>query len=245
MLRLLFIIIFLIIFFTASIPLYLILWIIGKFNRNARHIISLRIVQWAFKVIIFITGSDITCVGLENIPKDEAVLFVGNHRGFFDIIISYSMMPNLTGYVSKKEIGNVPFLGTWMKLVNCLFMDRSDIKASMKTILLGIERIKSGISIFIFPEGTRAKQGESMKNFKEGSLKMAQKTGCKVIPVAFCNTSAIFEDHLPFIKKAKVYLEFGKPIVLEELAPEDKKHLGRYTHDKIQQMIQAAENDSL
>ena len=83
---------------------------------------QLRLVQWAFRVIIFLSGADIEFIGEENVPKDEAVLYIGNHRSFFDIIITYSRCPRLTGYISKQSITKIPVLGLWMKRLHCLFL---------------------------------------------------------------------------------------------------------------------------
>ncbi len=237
MIRLILTAIFLLIFFIISLVLFLFEYILGLFSRNLRDRTSYAIVQLAFKIIIFISGAKIIVKGFDNIPKNQSVLYVGNHRSFFDIVISYSMVPPLTGFVSKKEIKKVPILSTWMKLMNCLFLDRDNIKEGLKTILQGIEMVKSGTSIFIFPEGTRSHEDLVMRDFKEGSLKIAEKSGSPIIPVAFCNTSAIFEDHFPYIKKAKVIVEYGKPIYPKELDKENQKHLGVYTHDIIQDMV--------
>lgn len=238
MIRFIILFIFLVLFFIVSIPILLIEWMIGKFNPAARDLSCLRIVQAALRTILFISGTKTTVIGLENIPENEPVLFIGNHRGFFDIVISYTRMKDLTGFVSKKEIGNLPILHTWMVRLYCLFLDRSDIKAGLKTILQGIDYIKNKhVSIAIFPEGSRNKD-EGVKPFKEGSFKFAQKTGCKIIPMAQNNTSAIFEDHFPFIKKSHTVLEFGKPIVMSELSKEDQKTIGAYTHKIVADMYE-------
>ena len=235
MIRFICIITFLILFLICSIPLFFIEWVIGKFNRRAKDISSLRIVQWAFNVIIAMTGVDLTVIGEENIP-DEAVLFVGNHRSYFDIVITYARCKRLTGYVSKKEMESFPLLSIWMKYLYCLFLDRKDIKAGLKTILQGIEYIKRGISICIFPEGTRNRTDE-MLPFKEGSMKIAEKTGCPIIPMAITNSAEIFENHLPFVRPCHVILEYGTPILPGELSREEKKFLGSYTQSRIQEML--------
>ncbi len=237
MLRLILIVIFLIIFFIISLPLFVIEWLIGKFNPHAKDISSLRIVQSAFKVILFIGGVKTTIVGFDNIPKDEPVLFVGNHRSFFDVIISYSMMPHLTGFVSKKEIEKIPLLRTWMRYLYCLFLDRSNIKDGLKTILSGIDNIKNGISIVIFPEGTRNDE-DGIKRFKQGSFKIAEKSGCKIIPMVQNNTSAVFEEHFPRIKRTHTVIEFGTPIDISTLEEEQRKAIGAYTHDIMLEMYE-------
>jgi len=237
MIRFIIVVIAVVLFFTASLIIIPIEYLIGLFSKKARERSSYAIVQWALRVVIFMSGIKLNLIGFDKVPKDRPVLYVGNHRSFFDIIISYSMVPR-TGYIAKKEIKKVPILSWWMVLVNCLFLDRKNPREGLKTILQAIENINNGISVFIFPEGTRAKSDDEMRDFKEGSLKIAQKTNCPVIPVSFNNTSAIFEDQFPKIRPVKVTVEFGTPIIPSELPAEDNKHLGKYTHDIVKGMLE-------
>lgn len=235
MLRFILIVIILVGYLILSIPLLLIEWIIGKFNTRAKDISSLRIVQAIFRLMIFIAGVKITVIGEENVPADQAVLYIGNHRSYFDILLTYSRCPNLTGFVAKKEMKKAPLLNFWMMYLHCLFLDRENLKEGLKTILKGIEKIKNGISIFIFPEGTRSR-GEScldMLPFHEGSFKLATKTNCPVIPVAMNNTAEIMEAHFPKIRPCHVIIEYGKPIIPSELSKEDVRHIGEYTRNII------------
>ena len=175
MFRFIFVAVFLILYLILSIPVFFVEWVIGKFNPHARDISSLRIVQWGFKVILKMTGVKVTVIGEENVP-DEPVLFIGNHRSFFDILLTYSRCKNLTGYVAKKEMEKVPLLSTWMHFVYCLFLDRENPKEGLKTILQAIDYVKKGISICIFPEGTRNKGEElTMLPFKEGVSRLPQR----------------------------------------------------------------------
>ena len=236
MIRFLLVAIFLILFLIGSIPLLIIEWIIGHFNMDLKDRSSLAIVKWAFNVIIFLTGVDITVLGEENVPKDEAVLYVANHRSYFDIVLTYARVPRLTGYISKIEVERVPLLRNWMRNLHCLFLDRQDIKQGLKTILTGIEKLKSGISICIFPEGTRNKEKDTFLPFHGGSFKLAEKSGCPIIPIALNNVADIFEDHSPKIKKTKVVIEYGKPIYPNQLDKENKKNLAGYVSDQIKDM---------
>lgn len=224
MIRLLLICIFLLIIFILSLILFPIEWLIGKFSPHARDISSLRFVQLVFKIVLFISGVSTTVIGFENIPKDEPVVFIGNHRGFFDIVVSYSRMPGLTGFVAKKEMNKVPFIRVWMRLLYCLFLDRSNAKEGLKTILKGIEQLKNGVSAVIFPEGTRNK-GDGILPFHGGSFKLAEKSGCKIIPMVQNNTENVFEEHLPLIKKTHTVLEFAEPIDVSSLDRDAKKAL--------------------
>ena len=225
-------------FLILSIPILLVEWIIGKFNPMAKEISSLRIVQAVFRSILWVAGVKLTVIGEENVPTDVPVLYIGNHRSFFDVPLTYPRCPIRTGYIAKKEMEKVPLLSTWMKRLHCLFLDRSDLKAGMKTILAAIEEIKNGVSICIFPEGTRNNGEElSMLPFRDGALKIAEKTGCAIIPISMNNTADIFEAHFPRVKKVHVVIEYGKPIYPKELDKETRKHLGIYCHDLIQDTI--------
>lgn len=237
MIRFILIVLFLGVFFISSILIFPIVLLIGLFSRKARDRMSFAIVSWAFGFIVCIAGTKVDIVGYDNIPKDQAVLYVGNHRSMFDIAINYWKLPPLLGFVSKIEMKKFPFLSWWMRLVNCLFLDRENIKEGMKTIIKGSEQLKSGISMFIFPEGTRSKLESEMLEFKEGSLKMAEKAGVLIVPVAITNTSACFEDHFPKVKKAHVIIEYGEPIDLKAMDKETRKHAGAYTRGIIQEMV--------
>lgn len=242
MIRLILIFLFLILYLACSIPVLAATWLLAKKNQYAADMARLRMVQWAFKVIQVLAGVRLTVIGEENVPKDTAVLYVGNHRSFFDTVITYARCPGLTGYVAKDSIQKIPVLSTWMKRLYCLFLNRDDIKEGMKTILTGISQIKSGISMCIFPEGTRGRgiDETDMPPFKEGSLKMAEKTGCPVIPMALTGTADIFEKHLPWIRPADVILQYGEPIYPKELAKEEQKRLGNYAQRKILTMLERA-----
>lgn len=212
---------------------------LGKKDPAARDRESLKIVQRMFCLILKVSGVEVTVKGAENIPKDTAVLYVGNHRSFFDILVGYTTVPDLMGFVAKKEMLSYPLLRSWMRNVNCLFLDRKDIKAGLKTILEGIEKVKSGISMWIFPEGTRNRNESELEllPFKEGSLKIAEKTGCPVVPVAMTGTADVFEKHFPMIRPKQVTVYYGEPFYIKELEPEQRKHAGAYTREVLIGML--------
>ncbi len=227
---------FLLLFLIVTIPIELILLLIGRFNLPLRDKISRACAYFGFYVVTFFSGSRVIVNGLDNIPEDTACLFVGNHTSYFDVIISYTLMKRPTGYVAKTEFKKYPSLNLWMYLIRCLFIDRNDIRQGMKTILKGVEYLKSGVSMFVFPEGTRSRTGK-MLPFKEGSMKMAERSGCPIIPVAISNTATMFEDHFPKITPETVVFSFGEPVYTAKLEGEDKKHCGRYIQNIIQDML--------
>lgn len=229
---------YLLLYLIITLPFELILFIIGKFNMPLRDKICFACVKYGgFGVVRKFSGAKIIVNGLENIPHDTACLFVGNHTSFFDVIIGYTLMDRPTGFVAKKEFFKYPSLNVWMHYIRCLFIDRKDIKQGMKTILKAVEYLKSGINIFVFPEGTRSRTGE-MLPFKEGSMKMAEKSGCPIIPVAISNTLTMFEAHFPRITPETIVFTFCEPIYTKDLEGEAKKHTGEYVQNIIRDTIE-------
>lgn len=227
--------IFLLLFFIVSIPLYLIELLIGLINKDAMRKSSLAIVSWAFRVVAFLSGVKLVVKGEENVPKDEAVLYIGNHLSYFDVVVTYPRVPRPTGYIAKKEFLKVPFLSWWMLFLDCLFMDRNDVKQSAQIIFSAIDKIKSGISICIYPEGTRSKDETTIQEFHKGSFKPAQRTNCPIVPMIVTHTRDIFENHLPFLKSTHVVLEYLPPVRFSDLSKEDQKQIHEYFRNVMQE----------
>lgn len=233
--RIILVALFVSLFLILTIPVMIVEWIIGKFNQNLKDRSSIKIVQWAFHCVLFLSGTDITVIGEENVPKDEPVLYIGNHRSYFDVVITYARVPGLCGYISKKEIERIPLLNVWMRYLHCLFLDRNNIKEGLAVILAAINKVKAGISICVFPEGTRNDSDEDFLPFHGGSLKIAEKGGCAIIPMALNHTDDIFEAHLPWIHKTHIVLEYCKPIYPKDLPIEDRKKLSDIVENVIKE----------
>ncbi len=239
MIRLIIVLLFVILFLLVSLILIPIGYLIGVFSRNTKDKYAQAMISWAFSVVGALAGAQVTVKNKENIPRDEAVLYIANHRSMFDIVLLYAQMFRPTAIVAKKEIKKVPILSWWMILMHCRFMDRSDMKQSLQVILGCIEDAKNGISILIYPEGTRSK-GESeldMNPFKEGSFKIALKSGVKIVPVAIHGTREIFERQFPRIKPNKVTIAYGMPIDPQKLDKDHQKEIAKTCQSQIRDML--------
>ena len=228
--------VFLALFCLFSWPLFGLVNLVGLLDPKKKVTMSQDIAVWGFKVILKLSGTTIDVKGLENVPADVPVLYVANHRSYFDIVTCYTLVKNNTGFIAKKEMEKFPSVQRWMKYINCQFLDRDNVREGLKTILKCIDLIKEGTSIFVFPEGTRSLGGE-MLPFKEGTFKIATKTGCPIIPVAIKDTEKIFETHIPKIEKRTVSIEFGPPVYPSDLTAAEKKFIGATVQNKIRVML--------
>ncbi|HOC28392.1 MAG TPA: lysophospholipid acyltransferase family protein [Treponemataceae bacterium] len=156
------------------------------------------VASWA-RYVVGLSGSTVEVSGEEHIPSDTAVVFVGNHQGYLDIPVLLGYVKKNKAFISKIEILKVPYLSDWMKLMQCTFLDRKNMRQSVQAMQQAIETVKKGYSLVIFPEGTRSRGGP-VGEFKAGSFKLALKAGVPIVPVTIDGTWRLFEEHNRFAK---------------------------------------------
>lgn len=179
------------------------------------------------------TGCPIEKVGQDHIPPNQAVLFVSNHQGEFDIPLLMGTVQRPVGFIAKKELAAVPLMGWWMTAVGCVFINREDRRASLEAAKESIARLQSGHSLVVFPEGTRSDRAE-MAEFKKGSLNIAIRAGVPIVPVAIKDTFKIKNKNQFNIHKTPVRVTFFSPIDTGTLTDEEKEILT----EKVQGIIQ-------
>jgi 1-acyl-sn-glycerol-3-phosphate acyltransferase len=199
--------------------------------KKTDHYIQKVAYKWA-KFVMNASGAKINVIGVDNLPKDQTVLFVSNHQSNFDIPLLLSAIDMPKGFIGKKELENWPFISTWMKYMNCIFMDRDNLRKSAQSIVEGINLLKSGYSMVIFPEGTRSK-GQPVGEFKGGSFKLATKSKCPILPITINGTYKLLESNNNMIKGANVELVIHPPIDVTKLSKEELENLPETVHSII------------
>ena len=220
--------------FVIAIPIITVGFVLGLFSRKAKDAYMKIMMHMIFAGINFVSGAKVKYIGLEKIPSDLPVLYVANHESFFDVLLTLTKLPGTICFVAKKQFGKVPIFGQALALYNTLFIDRDNIKQGLQTILKAIENVKSGMSVFIFPEGTRSRDGK-MNDFKEGSMKIAVKSGCPIVPIAISNTANVYENHFPKVYPVPVVIEILDPVYPDKFDKTEQKHLGKLCRERIEE----------
>jgi len=206
-----------------SLPYHCYLRKLWKKNPEKSWKKARKYVSGFFRKELKISGCKITAIGKENIPQDVPVLFVSNHRSYFDILITHETIGTPVGFVAKKEMLKIPLLPLYMDDIGCLFIDRNDIRQGMETIKKGTEYMKMGHSMVLFPEGTR-NQKDTLLPFREGGYRMAEKSNAPIVPVAISGSDLLLESApKKRIRSHSVVIEFGEPIYLDKLSPKERK----------------------
>lgn len=185
--------------------------------------------------VVNLSGAKVTVEGLENLPEGP-VVFIGNHQGNFDIPILLSFIDKPKAFIAKIETLKLPFVSSWMRQMRCVFMDRNDIRQSITAINQGVQYLKEGYSMVIFPEGTRS-GGVEMGEFKAGSFKLATKSGVPIVPIAINGSYNIMGKKSLIVQPAEVSVKILKPIETTKLSKEELKNLHDMVYEEIKAVI--------
>lgn len=193
-----------------------------KSKEKAQEYLNNKVVNWANYIVKYV-GLTVNIEGLENIPKGSFLL-VSNHQSNLDMPVILSSLNMSFAAIAKKEMEKIPIVSYWMKEINCIFMDRNNIRESVKSINQGIQFLKSGKPILVFPEGTRSKSS-NVGEFKKGSMKLGTKANVPIVPISINGTYKALEGNNNRFKPADVKLIIHKPIIPSELSKEEQNGL--------------------
>ena len=181
------------------------------------ELVNKHIPHWS-RGILKVTGVSLSVEGLENIPKDTACVFVGNHRSYYDIPLLLASLDKPHGILAKEELEKIPLLNRWMKLLGCVFVQRDDLRASVRALNDATAIVESGRSFVIFPEGTREKDGKLLPP-KSGLFVIAAGAGVDVVPCRILYDTPDGKMHL----FCKVRVIYGEPMPAEQFAMESRR----------------------
>lgn len=217
-------------YLAASVFAYLWYLFIGLISKEKQyHFLHRSTARWG-RAMVRLSKSNVTVTGAEKLPEGN-VLYVGNHQSYYDIPACLGYLPKYKAFVAKIELERIPILSAWMKLMGCLFLDRGNLKQSLKVILQGIDQLKAGETLVIFPEGTRSKSLR-VDEFKKGSLKLGIKAGVPIVPITIIGTYAMFEETMYF-QKQEVKIIIHDPIYPDQLSKEEEANLSETVRNII------------
>ncbi len=174
--------------------------------------------------------------GKENIPSQKGFIFFPNHQGLFDVLSIIEACDMPFSVVAKIEVKNILFLKQVFAILKAKFMDREDVRQSLKIIQSVTEEVKEGRNYLIFPEGTRSKKGNEVGEFKSGSFKSAMNAKCPIVPVAMLNAYQAFDTNS--ISPVTVEVHFLKPIFYEEYQGMKSRDIAELVQRQIVETIE-------
>ena len=175
----------------------------------------------------------IEVVNPENIPEQDGCVYISNHQGYADIIaLIIALDGKQLGFIAKDSLEKVPYLGKWIKLIRGLFIKRGDTREALKSLMEGVELVKQGYNLAIFPEGTRSR-GPKMGKFKPGSFKLATRAKAPIVPVSISGSYKCFEEK-GYWQPATIKVMIHPPIETAALSRQDIMEMEKEIPSTIQ-----------
>ena len=193
--------------------------------------------------ILFSAGVKLVIEGLEKVDKNKNYIFIGNHQSHFDVMAVFSVLPLKARFMAKKELYKIPLFGWALAATGTIKIDRSNREKSIVSMNNALERIKQGVSIAIFAEGTRSEDG-SIKEFKKGGFVLAIKGGIPIVPVSVSGSRFILRKHSFKVKPGKIKMVFSDPINTRKYSYQDREKLSELTRSIILKNFDKNYNES-
>ena len=166
--------------------------------------------------------------GLENIKKGKSYVIVINHQSMIDIMMLY-LVPMIFRWVSKKEVHRIPFIGRFLMMHGDIAIDRKHgSKAMRKVIEQGKMWLGRGVSVAMFPEGTRSKDGQ-INRFKAGAFALAKDAGVGILPVVMDGSTTMFKPSKMINWRNEFVIRVLPPISAEQVASIEQNELMEQT----------------
>lgn len=162
--------------------------------------------NWA-RSILWASGIKVNIIGQQKINPNQPVVYMANHQSTFDIFAMVVAVPGTVRFIAKKELFRIPFLAQGMRMVGMISIDRGNSQEAQKSLADAAEKMKRGVSVIIFPEGTRSRDGK-IQRFKKGGFVLAIKGRFPIVPVVIRGSFGIMRKKSLKVGKGRVEVEF-------------------------------------
>jgi 1-acyl-sn-glycerol-3-phosphate acyltransferase len=191
-------------------------------------------IMWA-KMILFASPLKVTVNGLSNVDLSKSYIYMCNHQSNYDIPVLMGCLPVQFRWLAKAELFKIPIFGRSMRSAGYISIDRFNRESAFESISEAAERIKGGVSVMIFPEGTRSIDGK-IRPFKKGGFVLAVDAKVPIIPVVLHGTRSI-------MPKGRLRINHGH-VVMDILAPVDTTGYTRESKDELIEQVRNIISDT-
>jgi 1-acyl-sn-glycerol-3-phosphate acyltransferase len=197
----------------VTVPLAVVTIVLGLLDPHGKHVYRInQLWSWLF---LRIAGISVKITGVNHVDSNQKYVFMVNHQSNIDIpVLINSLSQFQLRWIAKKELLWVPFFGWAMWASKHITIDRTNPLGALKTLQRAKERIAAGISVVVFPEGTRSRDGKLLR-FKKGGFRLAVQTGTAIVPVTINGSGALLPSGAWRLQPGTIEVTLGQPIAVE------------------------------
>jgi len=214
----------------ATLALGFLAFITYPFDRKGR--VVHRYARLWGKVALLANHVKVRREGLEHLNGKGPYIFMSNHQGSYDIFALLGYLPFQFKWLAKKELFSIPFFGWTMAAAGYIRIDREGTRETVKAMNEAAEKIRDGMSVVIFPEGSRSPDG-LIQPFKKGGFTLAIKSGVPIVPIAITGSRDIMPKDKLAAASGEIRIRMGQPIETQNYFLKDRKSL----MEKVREII--------
>ena len=188
--------------------------------------------KWWARLTCWLALCKVKVIGRENLDPKQSYVFVANHQGAFDIFLVYGFLNQNIKWVQKQSLRKIPLVGKASEIAGHVFVDNSSAASRVATIQKAKKQIVDGVSIVMFPEGSRTRNGK-LGRFKRGAFQIAIDMKLPIVPITINGSYDVMRVGSYIIRPCKMELIIHKPIPTENLTDNDIPALVQHTKDII------------
>lgn len=188
------------------------------------------------KVALWANGVKVRVGGLENLKGKGPYVFMSNHQGSYDIFALLGHLPFQFKWLAKKELFSIPFFGWTMAAAGYISVDRKGTRETVEAMNEAARKIREGMSVVIFPEGSRSQNG-SLQPFKKGGFTLAIKSRVPIVPIAIDGSRTIMPKDRLKVSPGEIWIQLGSPIDTENVSLKDREFLMAKVKERITQNL--------
>lgn len=181
--------------------------------------------------------------GSEHLRAGESYVFLSTHQSWMDIPVMLGYLPAQIRIAAKREVFQIPFLGWHMRRGGHISINRRSTAEAVASLQRACASLREGVSAFLFPEGTRSRDG-SLQPLKKGGFKLAMQTKLAIVPVAIVGTRRALPRGSLTLRRGEVFMHIEPPISVAEFADEDLEALIARVRASLERNFRAHESDS-
>jgi len=178
---------------------------------------------WA-RMLLWLAGTKVEVIGLENVRQGKPQIFMANHQSDFDILIVLAHIPGQFRWIAKKELFKVPIFGKAMRNAGYIEIDRQNHEKALRSLEEAAQKIREGKSVVTFPEGTRSKDG-TIKAFKQGMFHLAIQAGVPITPISIIGAHEIMPKRSLVVKPGTITMVIDRPVAVSGYTIETRGEL--------------------
>jgi len=184
------------------------------------------------KVALLANRVKVKVAGIENLKREGPYIFMSNHQGYYDIFALLGHLPFQFKWLAKKELFSIPFFGWTMAAAGYIRIDREGTRKTVESMNEAAQKIHDGMSVVIFPEGSRSPDG-TIQSFKKGGFTLAIKSKVPIVPIAIAGSREIMPKDKLTTLSGEIWMRMDRPIETGNYALKDRESLMEKVREAI------------